>query len=63
MRYDGGCSKICVAGSATVGNSISGVSCCTTSFCNASIKIKASETMISLVLIATILTILRVFID
>ena len=63
MKYFGGCAVNCVAGSATQGHSIFGISCCTTSYCNTSIKIKSSEAMIALVLITMILTNLRVFKD
>jgi hypothetical protein len=56
MGYEGGCAVNCVAGSATQGNSISGVSCCTTDKCNSSVKIKSSETTMALILIAMILS-------
>ena len=51
MSYTGGCAVNCVAGSATVGNNIQGYACCKTSFCNSSAKVKATKTMIALVLV------------
>ena len=50
MSYMGGCSVNCVAGSATSDNYIDGITCCKTSFCNSSDNVKATKTLVLVVI-------------
>ena len=63
MRYTGGCTINCVAGRATNGNSIEGVTCCTTSFCNRSSKMSVSKTMTALALVMILMSTHKIFRD